>query len=97
MGAFGLQVPAEMGGLGLTNTQYARLVEIVGGHDLGIGIALGAHQSIGFKGIILYGTPEQKSKYLPRVRDINCVWERGEREKGGEEGREGGGKGRESV
>ncbi|XP_033760175.1 very long-chain specific acyl-CoA dehydrogenase, mitochondrial-like [Pecten maximus] len=65
MGAFGLQVSQELGGLGLTNTQYARLVEIVGSHDLGVGITLGAHQSIGFKGILLYGTPEQKQKYLP--------------------------------
>lgn len=67
MGAFGLQVPAELSGVGLTNTQYARMVEIVGGHDLGIGICLGAHQSIGFKGILLYGTEKQKAKYLPDV------------------------------
>ncbi|KAG6460900.1 hypothetical protein O3G_MSEX012295 [Manduca sexta] len=67
LGAFGLQVPAELGGLGLTNTQYARLVEVVGAHDLGVGITLGAHQSIGFKGILLFGTPQQRSKYLPRV------------------------------
>ncbi|CAJ0921508.1 unnamed protein product [Ranitomeya imitator] len=46
---------------------YARLVEIVGQHDLGVGITLGAHQSIGFKGILLYGTEEQKKKYLPRL------------------------------
>ncbi|KAK3094339.1 hypothetical protein FSP39_000516 [Pinctada imbricata] len=65
MGAFGLQVPQEHGGLGLNNTQYARLVEIVGSHDLGVGITLGAHQSIGFKGILLSGNPEQKAKYLP--------------------------------
>ena len=70
MGAFGLQVPTELGGVGLTNTQYARMVEIVGGYDLGIGIALGAHQSIGFKGILLYGTEEHKRKYLPRVSKI---------------------------
>lgn len=49
LGLFGLQVPQDFGGLGLTNTQYARLVEIVGGYDLGVGITLGAHQSIGFK------------------------------------------------
>ncbi|XP_018571262.1 very long-chain specific acyl-CoA dehydrogenase, mitochondrial [Anoplophora glabripennis] len=67
LGAFALQVPQDLGGLGLTNTQYARLVEIVGAHDLGVGITLGAHQSIGFKGILLFGTPEQKEKYLPRV------------------------------
>ncbi|XP_076145103.1 very long-chain specific acyl-CoA dehydrogenase, mitochondrial [Alosa pseudoharengus] len=67
MGAFGLQVPADLGGVGLTNTQYARLVEIVGMHDLGVGITLGAHQSIGFKGILLFGTPAQKEKYLPKL------------------------------
>ncbi|XP_013880012.1 very long-chain specific acyl-CoA dehydrogenase, mitochondrial [Austrofundulus limnaeus] len=67
MGAFGLQVPADLGGLGLSNTQYARLVEIVGGEDLGVGITLGAHQSIGFKGILLFGNKAQKEKYLPKL------------------------------
>ncbi|KAK6323215.1 hypothetical protein J4Q44_G00055540 [Coregonus suidteri] len=56
-----------MGGLELTNTQYARMVEIVGMDDLGVGITLGAHQSIGFKGILLYGNPAQKEKYLPKL------------------------------
>jgi len=67
LGAFGLQVPSELGGVGLCNTQYARLVEIVGTHDLGVGITLGAHQSIGFKGILLFGTKAQKEKYLPKL------------------------------
>ncbi|XP_073215070.1 very long-chain specific acyl-CoA dehydrogenase, mitochondrial isoform X2 [Lepidochelys kempii] len=67
MGAFGLQVPEELGGVGLTNTQYARMVEVVGVHDLGVGISLGAHQSIGFKGILLFGTQSQKEKYLPKL------------------------------
>jgi very long chain acyl-CoA dehydrogenase len=67
MGAFGLQVPEKYGGLGLNNTQYGRLVEIIGGNDLGLGIVLGAHQSIGFKGITLFGTSEQKQKYLPSL------------------------------
>uniref|UniRef100_A0A4W5QBU2 Very long-chain specific acyl-CoA dehydrogenase, mitochondrial n=1 Tax=Hucho hucho TaxID=62062 RepID=A0A4W5QBU2_9TELE len=67
MGAFGLQIPQDLGGVGLTNTQYARLVEIVGQHDLGVGITLGAHQSIGFKGILLVGSPAQKEKYLPKL------------------------------
>lgn len=47
--------------------QYARLVEIVGTYDLGVGITLGAHQSIGFKGILLFGNPAQKEKYLPKL------------------------------
>ncbi|CAG5101934.1 Similar to Acadvl: Very long-chain specific acyl-CoA dehydrogenase [Cotesia congregata] len=67
LGGFSIQVPEKYGGIGLNNTQYARLVEIVGQNDLGVGIMLGAHQSIGFKGILLYGTPEQKEKYLTRV------------------------------
>ncbi|GAB1296337.1 Very long-chain specific acyl-CoA dehydrogenase, mitochondrial [Apodemus speciosus] len=67
LGAFGLQIPSELGGLGLSNTQYARLAEIVGMHDLGVSVTLGAHQSIGFKGILLYGTKAQKEKYLPIV------------------------------
>ena len=56
IGAFGLQVPQDLGGLGLNNTQYARCVEIVGYHDLGVGITLGAHQSIGFKVICNFPT-----------------------------------------
>ncbi|XP_006899153.1 PREDICTED: very long-chain specific acyl-CoA dehydrogenase, mitochondrial isoform X2 [Elephantulus edwardii] len=67
LGAFGLQVPSDLGGVGLCNTQYARLVEIVGMHDLGVGITLGAHQGIGFKGILLFGTKAQKEKYLPKL------------------------------
>ncbi|XP_068811026.1 very long-chain specific acyl-CoA dehydrogenase, mitochondrial isoform X3 [Struthio camelus] len=67
LGAFGLQVPEELGGTGLKNSQYARIVEVVGLHDLGVGISLGAHQSIGFKGILLFGTPSQKEKYLPKL------------------------------
>ncbi|KFB39253.1 hypothetical protein ZHAS_00006602 [Anopheles sinensis] len=67
LGAFSLQVPPEYGGLGLNNTQYSRMCDIIGGQDLGLGIFIGAHQSIGFKGILLYGTKEQKEKYLPKV------------------------------
>uniref|UniRef100_A0A2I3TIT7 Very long-chain specific acyl-CoA dehydrogenase, mitochondrial n=1 Tax=Pan troglodytes TaxID=9598 RepID=A0A2I3TIT7_PANTR len=73
LGAFGLQVPSELGGVGLCNTQYARLVEIVGMHDLGVGITLGAHQSIGFKGILLFGTKAQKEKYLPKLASGEAV------------------------
>lgn len=67
LGAMAFQVPTEYGGIGANNTQYGRMAEIVGTYDLGLGICLGAHQSIGFKGITLYGTPEQKQKYLPQV------------------------------
>lgn len=65
LGGFGIMVPVEYGGAGLNNTQYARLGEVMGARDLAIGIVLGAHQSIGYKGILLFGTDKQKDKYLP--------------------------------
>lgn len=43
-------------------------------HDLGVGITLGAHQSIGFKGILLFGNKQQKEKYLPKLASgESCV------------------------
>merc|ERR550517_738652 len=67
VGAFGLQVPVELDGVGLSNSQYGRLTEVVGANDLGLGVFFTAHQSIGFKGILVAGTPEQKQKYLPKL------------------------------
>lgn len=64
LGAFGAMVPAEYDGADLSATQFARLGEVIGGHDLGISVFLGAHQSIGYKGLVLYGTKAQKDKYL---------------------------------
>ncbi|XP_055595027.1 very long-chain specific acyl-CoA dehydrogenase, mitochondrial-like isoform X2 [Uranotaenia lowii] len=60
-------IPAEYGGLGLMNSQAARLGDIVGGSDLAFSIHTGAHQTIGTKGIIMYGTEQQKAKYLPQL------------------------------
>jgi len=66
-GAFGIQVPKEYGGKGLNNTMAARLGQIVGGIDLGMSAVMGAHQAIGYKGIVLVGTEEQKRKYVPAL------------------------------
>ncbi|XP_053677016.1 very long-chain specific acyl-CoA dehydrogenase, mitochondrial-like [Anopheles nili] len=67
MGLMGMQAPEEYGGLALPNTGYARMGELVGSVDLGLAVVFGAHQSIGWKGVLLYGTEEQKQKYLPKV------------------------------
>ncbi|KAG8516951.1 Acyl-CoA dehydrogenase family member 9, mitochondrial, partial [Galemys pyrenaicus] len=66
LGLFGMQVPEEYGGLGLSNTMYARLGEIIS-LDGSITVMLAAHQAIGLKGIILAGNEKQKAKYLPRL------------------------------
>uniref|UniRef100_A0A674HRA3 Acyl-CoA dehydrogenase family member 9 n=1 Tax=Taeniopygia guttata TaxID=59729 RepID=A0A674HRA3_TAEGU len=66
LGLFGMQIPEEYGGLGLSNTMYARLGEIIS-LDGSIAVTLAAHQAIGLKGILIAGTEEQKAKYLPRL------------------------------
>ncbi|XP_059121356.1 complex I assembly factor ACAD9, mitochondrial [Peromyscus eremicus] len=66
LGLFGIQVPEEYGGLGLSNTMYARLGEIIS-MDGSITVTLAAHQAIGLKGIMLFGNEEQKTKYLPKL------------------------------
>ncbi|MBI4040574.1 MAG: acyl-CoA dehydrogenase family protein [Deltaproteobacteria bacterium] len=65
LGLFGLSFPQRFGGAGLSNTAYARIMEEVCHLDASLGVTLGGHQSIGCQGIALFGTPEQKKKYLP--------------------------------
>src|ERR671925_1906213 len=65
IGALGLYVEEEYGGQGLSQTGYARVFETVGQIDATLAIVLGVHQSIGFKGISLFGTDEQKERFLP--------------------------------
>jgi acyl-CoA dehydrogenase family protein 9 len=67
LGLFGLAIPAAYGGLGLSVTGYARAMQEVGGVDGSVAVTLGGHQSIGCKGLVLYGSDEQKQRYLPRL------------------------------
>ncbi|MBN2038883.1 MAG: acyl-CoA dehydrogenase family protein [Spirochaetes bacterium] len=64
-GFFGLIIPEEYGGQGLSISQYLTVVEKIVQLDMALGILALAHQSIGMKGIILYGNEEQKKHYLP--------------------------------
>ena len=67
LGLFGMVIPSEYGGIGLSATSYARVMQEVGGLDGSLAVTLGAHQSIGLKGILLFGTEAQKRKYLPKL------------------------------
>jgi acyl-CoA dehydrogenase family protein 9 len=64
-GLCGLYVPEQYGGQGLSQTGYARVFETFAQIDATLSIVMGVHQSIGFKGIHLFGTDEQKSRLLP--------------------------------
>jgi acyl-CoA dehydrogenase family member 9 len=67
LGLFGLLIPEDHGGIGLTVTGYARVMQEVAALDSSMAVMLGAHQSIGLKGLLLFGTAEQKRKYLPKL------------------------------
>jgi acyl-CoA dehydrogenase family member 9 len=67
LGLFGMLVPQSHGGGGLTNTGYARVVQEIAGLDASIAVTLGAHQSIGMKALVLFGSAELKDRYLPRL------------------------------
>jgi acyl-CoA dehydrogenase family protein 9 len=64
IGFFGLNIPKEYGGVGLSIRQYLKVVEVLSGSDLALGLISLAHLSIGCKGIVLFGNEGQKEKYL---------------------------------
>ena len=67
MGAFGMKIPKEYGGLGFTNAEYQKVMQLLGSVDGNIVALLSAHQSIGVpQPLKLFGSAELKKKYLPR-------------------------------
>ncbi|MGQ0703046.1 MAG: acyl-CoA dehydrogenase family protein [Gemmatimonadales bacterium] len=68
MGAFGIKIAEEYGGLGLSQLMYARAIALVTSWDGSLTALLSASQSIGVPvPLKLFGTEEQKRKYLPRI------------------------------
>jgi alkylation response protein AidB-like acyl-CoA dehydrogenase len=74
LGAFGMKVDKKYGGLGLTQAEYCKALELVANYDGNLIALLSAHQSIGLpQPLKLFGTDEQKKKYLPRcVREVTA-------------------------
>ena len=67
IGAFGIKIPVQYGGLGLSQTNYSRAAMKLGGFCANLTALLSAHQSIGApQPLILFGTEDQKQRYLPR-------------------------------
>jgi alkylation response protein AidB-like acyl-CoA dehydrogenase len=68
MGAFGIKIPTEYGGLGLSYASYTRAIAMVTSKDGSITALLSASQSIGLpQPLKLFGTPEQKQRFFPRL------------------------------
>ncbi|MEV0110815.1 acyl-CoA dehydrogenase family protein [Nocardia sp. NPDC050799] len=67
LGCFGLKIPEEYGGQGLSQVGYNKALMLVGSVHASLGALLSAHQSIGVpEPLKLAGTPEQKQRFLPR-------------------------------
>jgi acyl-CoA dehydrogenase family protein 9 len=66
LGMMGMNIPEEYGGFGASAMVFNRVFAEIGSHDPALAVYFGAHQSIGCKGITLFGTEEQKQRWLPR-------------------------------
>ncbi|WP_172411673.1 acyl-CoA dehydrogenase family protein, partial [Arthrobacter globiformis] len=67
LGVFGMKIPQEYGGLGLSLVYYGRALALLGSVHPSLGALLSAHQSIGVpEPVKVFGTPQQKRTYLPR-------------------------------
>ena len=73
LGLMGLAIPEEFGGFGASSKVFNRVFGEIGSTDPALGVYFGAHQSIGCKGIVLFGTQAQKERWLPRCASGELV------------------------
>jgi acyl-CoA dehydrogenase family member 9 len=66
-GLFSFIIPEEHGGLGFGSMAYSRAVQELSKYDGSVAITAGAHSSIGMRGLLMFGTPEQKKRYMPKL------------------------------
>lgn len=64
-GLLGLTIPAEYGGAGLSPAGYARVIGELSRIDASLAVLVGVHCGLGARAIVLYGTEEQRARYLP--------------------------------
>src|SRR5215204_2315325 len=73
LGLMGLNIPEAYGGFGASSTVFNRVFGEIGSVDPALCVYFGAHQSIGCKGISLFGTEAQKERWLPRCASGETV------------------------
>ncbi len=69
LGVLGMTAPLAHGGRGFSQLAYTKIMEVIGGHDAGVGVFVNAHHSIGVRALLLFGTPEQQARWLPTLVD----------------------------
>ena len=65
LGVLGMTAPTKFGGRGFSQMGYCRLLEVIGARCSSTAIFVNAHHSIGMRALLLFGTEEQKRKWLP--------------------------------
>src|SRR5437016_8266306 len=65
LGVLGMTAPKEYGGRGFAQLGYCRIMEVIGGHCASTAVFVNAHHSIGIRALLLFGTKEQKERWLP--------------------------------
>lgn len=64
IGVLGMTIKPEYGGQGMSQFNYCRVMEIIGGHCASTGVFVNAHHSIGLRALQLFGTDEQKEQWM---------------------------------
>jgi acyl-CoA dehydrogenase family protein 9 len=67
LGVLGMTAPGEFGGRGFSQQGYCRIMEVIGGHCASTAVFVNAHHSIGIRALLLFGTAEQKARWLPAL------------------------------
>ncbi len=65
LGVLGMTAPKEYGGRGFSQLGYCKIMELIGGSCSSTAVFVNAHQSIGLRALVLFGTEEQKRRWLP--------------------------------
>jgi acyl-CoA dehydrogenase family protein 9 len=66
-GLFSFVIPEQHGGLAFGSSAYSRALQEVAKYDASVAVTVGAHSSIGMRGLLLFGTDEQKARYMPKL------------------------------
>jgi alkylation response protein AidB-like acyl-CoA dehydrogenase len=66
-GLFGLVIPEAHGGMGFGSAAYSRSLQEVATYDASVAVTIGAHSSIGMRGLLLFGSEEQRARYYDKL------------------------------
>jgi len=65
LGVLGMTAPKDQGGQGFSQQGYCRILDVIGGHCSSTAVFVNAHGSIGIRALVLFGTKEQRERWLP--------------------------------